>query len=255
FFMKKRRRRRIRILIWLSRRGAARLALLAFALAFLLLYFTSDLKSGFVWEQWSLPLSGKVIAIDAGHGGPDGGAESSEGIAEKNINLAIAKMLRDYLQQTGAVVVMTREEDKDLADKNTAGLSKRKTEDLVNRARLIKSRKAELLVSIHLNSIPSARWHGAQTFYDPKNEMNKLLAQSIQAEIKAALQNTDREANTVRTLFLLRTSDVPSALVEAGFLSNPEEAKLLAKPEYQKKMAAAIYRGILRFYSGVGLGS
>jgi N-acetylmuramoyl-L-alanine amidase len=106
------------------------------------------------------------------------------------------------------------------------------------------------MVSIHMNSIPSPRWSGAQTFYFPNHQDNQLLANLIQDEIKQNLQNTNRVVKTVNTVFLLKALKIPNALVEVGFLSNPQEAELLAKEGYQKKVAAAIYTGLLRYYSG-----
>ncbi|MGF7049806.1 N-acetylmuramoyl-L-alanine amidase [Paenibacillus sp. DS2015] len=201
-------------------------------------------------NYWSLPLSGKIIALDAGHGGPDGGAVSRQGVIEKDINLAIALYLRDYLQQAGAVVVMTREGDYDLADPSTRGYSKRKTEDLKQRVKLIEDKKADLFISIHMNSIPSNRWSGAQVFYYPNHADNLALADLIQEEMRRNLENTDRIAKTVKTVYILQALKIPSALVEVGFLSHPEESMLLKDVEYQRKVAAAIYKGILRYGSG-----
>ncbi|MEC0371198.1 N-acetylmuramoyl-L-alanine amidase CwlD [Paenibacillus chibensis] len=200
--------------------------------------------------HWSLPLSGKVIALDAGHGGPDGGAVSKQGVIEKDVNLAITLYLRDYLQQAGAVVYLTREGDYDLANEDTKGYSKRKTEDLKQRAKLIQDTKADLFLSIHLNSYPSSRWSGAQTFYYPNHPDNALLATLVQDEIKRNLENTDRVAKTVNTVYLLQALKVPSALVEVGFLSHPEESQLLRDESYQQKVAAAVYKGMLRYLSG-----
>lgn len=197
--------------------------------------------------NWANPLSGIVIVVDAGHGGPDGGAVSRDGLVEKEINLLIAKYLRDYLQEAGAVVMMTREKDEDLADENPPG--SRKTQDLHRRADIIRESGADLFVTIHLNSIHSSRWSGAQTFYYSGHRTSKYLAVFIQDQLRANLQNTDRIAKSADTIYLLKTSPVPSVLVEAGFLSNPQEAQLLAKPDYQKQVAASIYQGILRFYT------
>ncbi|MGG1611248.1 N-acetylmuramoyl-L-alanine amidase CwlD [Paenibacillus sp. FSL K6-2441] len=203
------------------------------------------------WNYWSLPLAGQVIALDAGHGGPDGGASSKQGLIEKDINLAVSLYLRDYLQQAGAVVVMTREEDKDLAAADTKGYSKRKTEDLMTRVRFIEEQQADLLVSIHMNSIPSPRWRGAQTFYYPNHADNANLAALVQEELRRNLENTDRVANrSDKKVYLLEAMKIPAVLVEVGFLSNPEEAGLLGTESYQRKVAASIYQGILRYYSG-----
>lgn len=196
----------------------------------------------------AIPLSGKVVMIDAGHGGPDGGA-TGNGLIEKEITLKIAMFLRDYLQEAGAFVMMTREEDRDLAAPGTERISRRKVEDLLRRIHLLKEKRADAFISVHLNAIPSARWSGAQTFYNPVREENKRLATLIQAELIKQLGNTNRLAKQKNDVYILKEADVPTALVEVGFLTNPKEAKLLASSSYQKKIAAAIYLGLLQFYT------
>lgn len=202
-------------------------------------------------KYWSLPLAGQTIVLDAGHGGPDGGAVSEQGTIEKDINLAVSLYLRDYLQQAGAIVVMTREEDQDLADPDTKGYKKRKTEDLKQRVRFIEEQQARVFISIHMNSIPSPRWRGAQTFYYPNHGDSVTLADLIQEELRRNLENTDRVAKqSDKSVYILEAVKIPSALVEVGFLSNPEEASLLGSESYQRKVAASIYQGILRYTSG-----
>ncbi|CCQ93716.1 N-acetylmuramoyl-L-alanine amidase [[Clostridium] ultunense Esp] len=219
----------------------------AIALAALFYIFTYEEKGWFTTPSWSVPLSGMVIVLDPGHGGMDGGAVSKDGLVEKEITLKIAKKLRDYLQQSGAVVLLTREEDKDLAD-GTEGTRKR--QDLRVRAELVNQSGAELFISIHLNSIPSSQWRGAQTFYNPTNPENRRLAKLIQQELIKGLGNTDRLEKKDQDIFILKAAKVPAVLVEAGFLSNPEEAALLGNEAYQSKIAESIYRGILRYTSG-----
>ncbi|MTT32728.1 N-acetylmuramoyl-L-alanine amidase CwlD [Terrilactibacillus sp. BCM23-1] len=197
-------------------------------------------------KHWNLPLSGRIIVLDAGHGGPDGGATGG-GILEKNVTLSIAEHLKDYLQQSGAVVVMTREEDKDLADEDPTG--RRKTQDLMRRVALIKKTDPDCVVSIHLNAIPSERWRGAQTFYFPKSKENESLAKFIQDSIKVQLENTDRYAKPINHVYILKKIKPPAALVEVGFLSNPEERALLSTSNYQRKVAVSIYEGMMRYFT------
>jgi N-acetylmuramoyl-L-alanine amidase len=199
---------------------------------------------------WTIPLTGKVIVVDPGHGGPDGGAVSRDGLVEKEVALRIALYLRDYLQEAGALVIMTREDDTDLASPDTSRLRRRKTEDLMRRVELVKEKNADVLISIHLNSIPTPRWSGAQTFYNPVREENRRLAVLIQSELKRQLGNTDRLAKQKGDVYILKESPVPTALVEVGFLSHPGEAAMLATESYQKKVAAAIYSGMIRYSAG-----
>ncbi|MFS0675141.1 N-acetylmuramoyl-L-alanine amidase CwlD [Ornithinibacillus sp. 179-J 7C1 HS] len=197
--------------------------------------------------NFSMPLSGKTIVLDPGHGGPDGGAVGSDDTLEKGIALEVAKELRNYLQQAGAIVYLTRETDTDLADKDTKGLSKRKAEDIKRRMEFIHSHEADFFLTIHLNALPSTRWSGAQTFYYPKSDEGKHLAKMIQAEITRNLENTNRSALAVNNLYLLKNAEIPGALVEIGFLSNVQERELLKSDTYQRQMAASIYKGVLRY--------
>lgn len=197
----------------------------------------------------TLPLGGEVIVIDPGHGGQDGGAVANdrEKTEEKVITLAVAKMLRNYLEQSGAIVYLTREEDVDLADEQLRGLSNRKSQDIRRRLEFIHDKEADLFISIHLNALPSKRWRGAQTFFYPKFPENKLLATTIQDELIVNLENTDRIPLQLNQIYLLKYAKVPGALVEIGFLSNEAERELLKQTKYQQRVAASIYKGVLRY--------
>lgn len=245
-------RSRRRVVVWMNPRGWTRLGIIAGMLALLAWMLTEQMPAARTWSDWSMPLSGRTIVLDAGHGGPDGGAVSKSGLVEKDLNLAIVLQLRDYLQQSGALVYVTREGDTDLASPDTKAYRKRKSEDLAKRAKFVQEHQADLMISIHMNSIPSPKWSGAQTFYYPNHEGNAALAALIQDEIRVNLQNTERvAAKAPNTVYLLQAVDtVPSALVEVGFLSHPGEAARLGDAGYQKQVAAAVYQGILRYSSG-----
>jgi N-acetylmuramoyl-L-alanine amidase len=103
-----------------------------------------------------------------------------------------------------------------------------------------------------MNSIPSDKWSGAQTFYHAsRHPGNRELAAFIQEEIRRNLENTDRVAAVKNDVYLMKTVDkMPTALVEVGFLSNPSEAARLADANYQRKVAASIYQGVLRYLAG-----
>lgn len=200
------------------------------------------------WKSWNLPLSGRIILLDPGHGGPDGGAGDKDAL-EKDIALSVSLKLRDYLQEQGALVIMTRESDTDLADEDTKGYSRRKVEDLKKRLDLINNSGADFYISIHLNAIPSARWSGAQTFYAPQLIENRRAARFIQEELRTNLENTTRKAKAMNSVYILKHSNIPGVLVEIGFLSNPVEKGKLKNDDYQEKVAASIYKGMLRYYS------
>ncbi len=220
--------------------------ILGVLLLFLILQFQFFQKD--TWRSWSLPLSGKVIYLDPGHGGPDGGAGDQDAL-EKHIALSVAFKVRDYLQEQGAIVLMTRETDKDLADPKTRGYSRRKVEDLQKRLKMINSSNADLFISIHLNSIPGPQWKGAQTFFTPYFPENKRAATFIQDELIRNLENTDRAAKVLQNVYILRNAKKPGALVEIGFLSNQEERKNLMSVRYQEQVAASISHGITRYFT------
>lgn len=226
---------------------------IGWVLAFFLLVviFTYETPNHSSWTTWSLPLAGTVIAIDPGHGGIDGGAVSKDGkVVEKDISLPISLYLRDFLQEAGAFVIMTREEDKDLASPDQKKVRKRKSEDIRNRVKFVNANTPDFLISVHLNAIPSSKWYGAQTFYYPAYKESGELAALIQDEIKRVLENTSRVAKITDDVYLIREVQCPAVLVEVGFLSNAKEAKLLDDQAYQKAMANAIYQGVLRHFSG-----
>ncbi|WP_308301696.1 N-acetylmuramoyl-L-alanine amidase CwlD [Neobacillus cucumis] len=227
-----------------------RLKIISFITGLILLFFIlqHDFSENNSWKTWNLPLSGKIILLDAGHGGPDGGAESGETL-EKDIALEITKNVRDFLQQQGALVIMTREKDEDLADPDTRGYSRRKVEDLKKRLKMINHTDIDLFVSIHLNAIPSSRWSGAQTFYAPHYKENARAAKFIQEELRRNLENTERKAKPINQVYILKNAKKPGVLVEVGFLSNPRERSLLKKESYQEKVSASINNGILRYFT------
>lgn len=242
---------RDRVTLWISLNSIKRWLVGIGLLAIVVGIVAYEIPATKTWKYWGLPLAGVTIAIDPGHGGPDGGAVSKQGVIEKEINLAVSLYLRDYLQQAGAIVVMTREEDRDLADDQTKGYSKRKTEDLKRRVRFIEEHEAKIFVSIHMNAVPSSKWNGAQTFYSTNNGDSITLAEMVQEELKRNLENTERVAKeSDKMIYLLQSLKIPAILVEVGFLSNPGESSLLGNEAYQRKVAASIYQGILRYSSG-----
>jgi len=193
------------------------------------------------------PLAGQTIVLDPGHGGADGGAKGGNSVDEKEITLKVAKLLKEKLEQAGALVYLTREEDMDLAEKETKGLSRRKSEDIRKRLKFIDDKDADFFLSIHLNAISDGRWSGAQTFYYNSFDENKHLAKMIQSELIRNLENTDRTPLPLNTVYLLKYAEVPGSLVELGFLSNEKERKLLEDSNYQRKLATSIYQGMIRY--------
>ncbi|MDO4545699.1 MAG: N-acetylmuramoyl-L-alanine amidase [Bacillota bacterium] len=196
-----------------------------------------------------------VVVLDPGHGGIDGGAESSGGMSEKDINLDIAKMLKKQLEKRDVRVIMTREKDEGLYDENQAGaIRSLKTQDLKERKRIIDESGADLAVSIHLNSFTEdAGVHGAQVFYpaygeelyiDESKRAAKILQQHLNEDINVTVSRSELAKGDV---FLLEDVKCPIVIVECGFLSNPEDARNLGKAGHQKKISQSMEKSISKF--------
>jgi len=195
---------------------------------------------------WSWIVGNRVIVIDAGHGGVDPGAVGIGNVLEKDVTLAVSKRLQALVQQGGAQTIMVRNDDTDLG--TSEGLLKRKREDLAQRIQLSKDAQAEVYISIHANSYPNPKLTGAQTFYHSDSPESKLLAQSIQQELNA-LTNGKRVAKGNQDIYVLKKAHQAAVTVELGFLTNAEEEQLLTTPEYQEKLAMAIYQGLSVYFS------
>ncbi|WP_139264236.1 N-acetylmuramoyl-L-alanine amidase CwlD [Clostridium magnum] len=192
----------------------------------------------------------KIILIDPGHGGIDGGATSKSGILEKDINLKISLKLRDKLIKEGYKVIMTREEDKGLYE-DEGRIRKKKIEDLNNRCRMKEQSNCDMFISIHLNAFPESKYYGAQVWYS-RNRDSQKLAKIIQENLKSDLEpsNNRQEKAALDSYKVLRNNDnMPSVLVECGFLSNLIEAEKLNGDEYQDKITESITKSIKSYYN------
>lgn len=200
-----------------------------------------------------LPTSTRpVVVLDPGHGGIDGGA-TANGVTEKDINLTIAKKVREFCTLFGFEVHMTRQEDISIHDQDKTTIRAQKNSDLNNRLKLMTQDPGAVVVSIHLNKYPQSRVKGAQVFYAPKSQGSELLAQTVQDNLRNLLQpdNARQIKKADSSLFLLYNNTVnPAVLVECGFISNPDEAALLSSEDYQDQVAFAICWSLLQFYSG-----
>lgn len=190
-----------------------------------------------------LPLLGKVIYLDAGHGGVDAGAIVNN-LKEKDINLKLVMLLRDNLVSKGAMVYLTREGDYDLSN----GAVSRKRNDLYNRAKMINDSKADLYISIHLNSTNDGRWRGLQIFYNSINKENKLVAEKVN-EILVSNLSYVREIKNDNSYYMYKHIKIPGILIEAGFISNASDNYLLRSKDYQDKLINNIVYGIINYYS------
>lgn len=191
-----------------------------------------------------LPLIGKVIYLDPGHGGSDPGAVYGN-IYEANLNLEIALKTQKELEKQGAIVYLTRYGDYDLSVKNA---QLRKRSDLSRRANAINKSLCDMYLSIHLNADSDTTWRGAQVFFDDVNKNNVKLAEIMQNTFKKNL-NTNRKYKQVTNQYMYRRINRLGVLLEVGFISNFNERYLLQKEEYQEKIAKTITEGINNYFN------
>lgn len=191
----------------------------------------------------SRQLSGYVIALDAGHGGYDGGAVGRvSGTAEKGLNLDVAQRLKAILEAQGARVVMTRTDDYALCDEDPP--IRKKLQDMQRRAAIIESGGAQMVLSIHMNEYAGRNQSGPQAFYREGCPAGRLLAGAIQDAMNEKLSPKKTRTALGGDYYIL-TLGVPSVLVECGFLSNAKEEALLLTEDYRQRVAQAIASGVL----------
>lgn len=192
----------------------------------------------------SLSLFGKIIYLDPGHGGADPGAIYNN-LYESNLNLKIAFKIQEVLQKEGATVFITRYDDYDLSVKYAVN---RKRSDLSRRANLINKSNADLYISIHLNSDISSTWSGAQVFYIDANENNAIFAKILQQQLAKDLK-TKRQYKKIYDQYMYKRINVPGVLLEAGFISNPNDRYKLQKEDYQIKLSNSVKQAIITYFS------
>ena len=191
----------------------------------------------------------KVIVIDPGHGGIDGGAKSENGVIEKDINLSISLKTKAALESKGYKVIMTRSEDVGIYTEGKK-VREKKIEDLGNRVKIKKENKCDAFISIHQNMFPQKNCKGAQVWSannEPSQKLGKIIQQKFKEEVD---QNNKREAKVAKKEYKILNDgyEGASVIVECGFLSNPEECELLGKEDYQNKIANTLANAIDEYF-------
>ena len=187
-----------------------------------------------------------ILILDAGHGGEDGGATSADGTKESEINLQLVLRLEALCALCGRKTYLIRRDDRSVYSPDCTTVSEKKRSDLRNRVEMVNSLPGTFLLSIHQNKFPQGKYRGAQVFYGEVGN-SKELAEQVQSSLREAVDPRNRrKCKPAEGIYLFQNIRNPGILVECGFLSNPGEAELLRKPDYQKKLAAAILAPILR---------
>ena len=177
------------------------------------------------------------------------GAESSNGITEAQINLKITLKLQELLEQSGCIVILTRSDENAIYDLDSKTLKQKKISDIHNRVKIGNESSADIFVSIHLNKISQQQYYGWQTFFKDGNEQGKKLATCIQENLNEAIQKENKRTPLkISNIYIIKNVEIPTTIVECGFLSNPEEEKQLQTDEYQNKLVWGIYNGIMDYF-------
>ena len=171
------------------------------------------------------------------------------GTTEAETNLKIALKVQNLLEQSGAIVVLTRSDENAIYDLDSKTLKQKKISDIHNRVRIGNESQADIFVSIHLNKIPEEQYWGWQCFYKNEDEQSIKLAKSLQKNLNEAIQKENtRVPMKLENVYIMKNVEIPTSIVECGFLSNAEEEKLLLEDSYQNKLAWGIYNGIIDYF-------
>ena len=189
--------------------------------------------------------SKKIIVIDPGHGGEDGGAIGASGILEKELNLKVSRTIADMLRFSGFEVIETRTEDVMLYDKAPLPDGSKKQRDLAARLDIAKNSVPDLFLGIHMNSFPDSRYSGLTVYYAGKVSESRDIAEALRRDVVTFLQPDNRRGiKEGERIYLLERATYPAILVECGFISNPEECRLLSSEEYRKRLCFIIYSSL-----------
>ena len=220
-----------------------------YAFSFKIANNMTDITTEKTAETVATPVSNKVVIVDAGHGTPDEGAESNSGTTEAELNLKIALKLQNLLEQSGCTVLLTRSDENAIYDAGSDTIREKKVSDIHNRVKLGNESSADIFVSIHLNKIDQSQYDGWQTFYKKNNEESKRLATCIQNSLNEAIQKENKRVPLkISNVYIIKHVEIPTSIVECGFLSNPGEKEQLKQDEYQDKLAWGIYNGIMEYF-------
>ncbi len=194
----------------------------------------------------------RVIVLDSGHGGMDGGCSTAEGVTEKGINLEIMLTVRDMCRLYGFDVAVTRDRDTSIHDEGVTGIRNQKVSDMENRLELFNKFPNAVCLSIHQNTFTDPRYSGAQMFYSSANPDSERFASILQNLFVKNLQpdNTRETKLCGKELYLCYYCNNPAVMAECGFLSNPAEAARLCDKGYRRQVAYTLFTGLQEFMLG-----
>ena len=234
---------------------------LGYALEFAIFCIVSALISLvliFIVFNFSFPLpnsnaintSTVTVVLDAGHGGEDGGCEGN-GLVEKDLTLDITFRIASLLREQGINVILTRDTDVLLYDKNSDYTGKKKYQDVRRRLEIAQGQENPVLVSIHMNYFAQTQYSGLQVWYSKHDARSRILANLVQSNVKTELQPNNNRGikEATSSIFLLNNATFPAVLIECGFLSNVDESRALGDENYRQKLSEIIFRSIMTYIS------
>jgi N-acetylmuramoyl-L-alanine amidase len=186
-------------------------------------------------------LSGRLVVVDPGHGGFDPGAMSSDGTREDELNLQVANHVKADLESYGAQVIMTRSDENAVAGT--------KDEDMAVRRRIITESQSDIVLSVHMNSFTDENVSGPLVLYMEGSSRGEKLASHIQSSLIEHLKPAQENEARADDLFILRSGNQPSVIIECGYLSNKQEILELKTADYQQRLADAICQGVIEYFS------
>ena len=182
-------------------------------------------------------------------GRPDLGTQGSSGVTEQEINLAVTLKLQSFLEQSGAKVILTRSDENGIYEVDKTSIRDKKVSDMKNRVYIGNNSGADIYVSIHMNYYEEEKYNGWQVFYQPKSDDSKKLAGFIQQSLNDNIKETTRSIMPIKGAYIMDKVNIPSVIVECGFLSNKEEEEKLKTDEYQNTLAWGIYIGLQKYFT------
>lgn len=201
-----------------------------------------------VGRRGEIPKPQYTIVIDAGHGGRDDGCSGVNGTKESEINLKIARILKEYLETMSVRGVMTRLDGNGLYD---ADADNYKQSDMEKRIDIIEESSPHMVISIHQNSFVDSSQRGAQVFYQEGDEESFAFAEGVQSQLKVQLESARSEPNK-GDYYILNECKLPAVLVECGYLTNADDEALLCDEGYQERVAYAIMCGVVKYFDLCG---
>lgn len=210
-----------------------------------ILFIVTEVYQDQLMQTNGMPLTGKTVLIDAGHGGMDPGQPGINGMHEAEINLMITTKLKSYLESSGCYVILTRTDENGLYDENSTS---KKKDDMARRKALLENANSTIAISIHQNSFTDAKYKGAQVFFPKDHEDSMKLAEKIQTSLRENLDKENKREIKTEKYYILQNPTIPIVICECGFLTNYEDSKNLNNELYQEKVAWAIYCGICDYF-------